>query len=166
LTEINDHDRFMLLAIGEAEKAGQNHEVPIGSVIVAKSGEILSSAGNSTINQADPTAHAEMLAIRHAAYFLGNYRLTGATIYTTIEPCIMCMGAIVHARLERVVYGAADPKWGGAGSLYNFADDVRLNHRVELVSGILEDRCRALIQDFFRRKRQKPPAALDDDPGL
>ncbi|GAB6094175.1 tRNA adenosine(34) deaminase TadA [Desulfatiferula olefinivorans] len=166
MSETIDHERFMLLAIKEAEKAGQNQEVPIGSVIVAKSGEILSSAGNRTINQADPTAHAEMLAIRNAAYFLGNYRLTGATIYTTIEPCIMCMGAIVHARLERVVFGASDPKWGGAGSLFNLADDVRLNHRVELVSGVLEDRCRALIQDFFRHKRQKPPAALDDDPGL
>ncbi|MBU1170604.1 MAG: tRNA adenosine(34) deaminase TadA [Proteobacteria bacterium] len=148
-------DQYMALAIQEAEKAGQNNEVPIGSLIVAKSGEVLSKAGNMTITQSDPTAHAEMLAIRKAAYFIGNYRLTGATLYTTIEPCIMCMGAIVHARLERVVFGADDPKWGGAGSLYNFADDPRLNHRVELISGVLGEECRALIQDFFRNKRGK-----------
>lgn len=155
LTQNMIDDQYMALAIQEAEKAGQNNEVPIGSLIVAKSGEVLSKAGNMTITQSDPTAHAEMLAIRKAAYFIGNYRLTGATLYTTIEPCIMCMGAIVHARLERVVFGADDPKWGGAGSLYNFADDPRLNHRVELISGVLGEECRALIQDFFRNKRGK-----------
>lgn len=153
MTQTCDHNHYMTLALKEAEKAGQNNEVPIGSVIVAKSGEIISSARNMTINQCDPTAHAELLAIRKAAYFSGNYRLVGATIYTTIEPCIMCMGAIVHARLNRVVFGVNDPKWGGAGSLYNFAGDERLNHRVECVSGILEDECRALIQNFFRQKR-------------
>lgn len=145
----------MALAFKEAEKAGQNNEVPIGSVIVAKSGEIISSARNMTINQCDPTAHAEMLAIRKASYFLGNYRLVGATIYTTIEPCIMCMGAIVHARLERIVFGVHDPKWGAAGSLYNFAGDERLNHRLECISGVLESECRALIQNFFRKRRSK-----------
>ena len=146
---------YMRLAILEAEKAGQNNEVPIGSVIVAETGEIISTARNMTISNADPTAHAEMMAIRNAAHFIGNYRLIGATLYTTIEPCIMCMGAIVHARLMRVVYGANDPKWGGAGSLYNFADDSRLNHRVEVASGICADECRELMQDFFRNKRKK-----------
>lgn len=167
MPETMNDEHYMRLAIEEAEKAGQNNEVPIGSLIVAKSGDIISSAGNMTINQADPTAHAEMLAIRKAAFFIENYRLTGATLYTTIEPCIMCMGAIVHARLERVVFGADDPKWGGAGSLYNFADDIRLNHRVELVSGVLRDECRALIQNFFREKRQnKSGSVINEDPGF
>ena len=155
MTQPFDHDHYMRRALKEAEKAGQINEVPIGSVIVAKSGEIISSARNMTINQCDPTAHAEMLAIRKAAYFIGNYRLAGATIYTTIEPCIMCMGAIVHARLERVVFGVHDPKWGAAGSLYDFAGDERLNHRLECVSGVLEHECRALIQNFFRMKRAR-----------
>ena len=150
----NESDlHYMRLALKEAEKAGQNNEVPIGSVIVAKSGEIISSARNKTISQCDPTAHAEILALRKAAFFLGNYRLVGATMFTTIEPCIMCMGAIIHARLDRVVFGAYDPKWGGAGSLYNFTDDLRLNHRIECVSGVLEEECRTLIQNFFRQKR-------------
>ena len=148
-------DDYMRLALKQAEKAGQNDEVPIGSVIVAETGEIISSARNMTISLADPTAHAEMMAIRDAARFLGNYRLTGATLYTTIEPCIMCMGAIIHARLKRVVYGADDPKWGGAGTLYNFAEDFRLNHRVDVVPGVCADECRDLIQVFFRNKRKK-----------
>jgi tRNA(adenine34) deaminase len=99
-------------------------------------------------------SHAEMLAIRKAAHFLGNYRLIEATLYTTIEPCIMCMGAIIHARLNRVVYGAPDPKWGGAGSLYNFSDDDRLNHRISVFSGVCENECRELMQSFFRYKRK------------
>jgi tRNA(adenine34) deaminase len=148
---------YMRLSLSEAEKAGQNNEVPIGSVIVAKTGEVISTAQNMTITCADPTAHAEMLAIRNAARTVGNYRLTGATIYTTMEPCIMCMGAIVHARLLRVVYGAADPKWGGAGSLYHLGQDHRLNHRVEVTGGVLLDECRDLMQNFFRERRKKIP---------
>lgn len=150
-----NHDYYMSLAIKEAEKAGQNNEVPIGCVIVADSGRIISSARNMTITHVDPTAHAELLAIREAATITGNYRIVGATLYATIEPCIMCMGAIVHARLKRVVFGADDLKWGGAGSLYNFADDYRLNHRIEVVSGICADECRTLMQEFFRSKRKK-----------
>lgn len=146
---------YMRLALAEAEKAGQNDEVPIGSLIVAKTGEVVSIARNMTLFLADPTAHAEMLAIRKAAHFLGNYRLIDATLYTTIEPCIMCMGAIIHARIKRVVFGASDPKWGGGGSLYNFAEDSRLNHSVLISSGVCEDECRALIQSFFRCRRKK-----------
>jgi tRNA(adenine34) deaminase len=155
--------RYMAMAIKEAEKAGQNNEVPIGSLIVAKSGEIVSTARNMTIELNDPTAHAEILAIRQASEFLGNYRLTEATLYSTIEPCIMCMGAIVHARLERVVFGAKDPKWGGAGSLYDFSDDPRLNHNVLCTPGVLESQCRALIQNFFRTKRQRN-SGMSNDP--
>jgi len=154
---------YMRMALREAEKAGQSDEVPIGSVIVAKTGEVISSARNMTLGLSDPTAHAELLSMRKAAYLTGNYRLTGATLYTTIEPCIMCMGAVIHARLERVVFGAPDPKWGGAGSLYNFSDDARLNHRVEVTSGVCEKECRDLMQVFFRNKRRKDSGLISWD---
>ncbi len=148
-----EHQYYMQLALSEAEKAGQSDEVPIGSVIVAESGNLISAAGNSTVSNADPTAHAEILAIRKAAENIQNYRLNDATLYTTIEPCIMCMGAIIHARIKCVVFGAYDKKWGGAGSLFNFSDDDRLNHRLEVVPGICADECRILIQTFFKNKR-------------
>ena len=145
----------MKLALNEAKKAGQKAEVPIGAVLVAESGDILSAAHNQPITLADPTAHAEIIALRKAAQKVLNYRLLSTTLYVTIEPCLMCMGAIIHARVAKVVFGARDPKWGAAGSLYNFADDVRLNHRLEIIPGVCHDECRALIQDFFRAKRVK-----------
>jgi tRNA(adenine34) deaminase len=148
-----NHETFMALALEEAKKAGQMGEVPVGAVLVAENGEVLSSAGNRTIAQADPTAHAEVLALRRAATNIRNYRLLNSTLYVTVEPCIMCMGALVHARVLRLVFGADDPKWGAAGSLYNFAQDERLNHRVEVLQGVLEENCRALMQNFFRAKR-------------
>ena len=147
------HLQYMEAAIAEAEKAGQRDEVPIGAVVVDASGDILAAAHNLTISMADPTAHAEILALRQAARRVGNYRLLGTTLYVTVEPCIMCMGAVVHARMDRVVYGAPDPKWGAAGSLYHFAEDSRLNHSLEVIGGVCEDRCRELIQNFFRQKR-------------
>jgi tRNA(adenine34) deaminase len=147
------HMEFMKLALNEAKKAGQKSEVPIGAVLVAESGNILSASHNQTISLADPTAHAEIITLRKAAQKILNYRLLSTTLYVTIEPCIMCMGAIVHARVSRVVFGAHDPKWGAAGSLYNIAHDTRLNHRPEIIPGICEDECRTLIQDFFREKR-------------
>ena len=149
----DNHSKLMKLAIKEAIKAGQNDEVPIGALIVDESGEILSLAHNSPINLSDPTAHAEILALRMAAKKLLNYRLLNTTLYVTVEPCIMCMGAIVHARVSRIVFGTNDPRWGAAGSIYNFANDHRLNHQPELIGGICEDECRRLIQDFFRSKR-------------
>ncbi|MBU4208302.1 MAG: nucleoside deaminase, partial [Proteobacteria bacterium] len=109
----------MQLAINEAIKAGQNDEVPVGAALVAESGKILSLAHNSTINLSDPTAHAEILALRMAAKKLLNYRLLNTTLYVTVEPCIMCMGAIIHARVSRIVFGTNDPRWGAAGSIYN-----------------------------------------------
>jgi tRNA(adenine34) deaminase len=148
-----EHIKFMKLALNQAKKAGQKSEVPIGSILVSESGEILSSSHNQTISLADPTAHAEIITLRKAAQKISNYRLLSTTLYVTIEPCIMCMGAIIHARVSRVVFGAHDPKWGAAGSLYNFAHDTRLNHRPEIISGICENECRTLIQDFFREKR-------------
>jgi len=148
-----NHETFMALALEEAKKAGQIGEVPVGALLVSENGEVLSAAGNRTIAQADPTAHAEILALRRAASGIHNYRLLNTTLYVTIEPCIMCMGALVHARVSRLVYGASDPKWGAAGSLYDFARDERLNHRMEVLKGVLEDACRKRMQDFFRAKR-------------
>ncbi len=148
------HENFMELALNEAKKAGQIGEVPVGAILVSENGEILSAAHNQTIKLADPTAHAEILTLRKAALEINNYRLLNTTLYVTVEPCIMCMGAIVHARISRVVFGAPDPKWGAAGSLYNFAADDRLNHRVDIITGVCAEDCRRLMQDFFRAKRE------------
>jgi tRNA(adenine34) deaminase len=145
--------KFMKLAINEAKKAGQKAEVPVGAVLVAESGDILSLSHNQVITLADPTAHAEILVLRKAAQKVLNYRLLGTTLYVTIEPCIMCMGAIVHARVTRIVFGAEDLKWGAAGSLYNLNEDVRLNHQPEIIQGVCQDECRELMQKFFRSKR-------------
>ena len=144
----------MELALSEAKKAGEKAEVPIGAVLVSQTGNILAESHNQTISLNDPTAHAEILALREAAQKAQNYRLLYTILYVTIEPCVMCMGALVHARISQLVYGAKDPKWGGAGSLYDLASDDRLNHRVKILGGVCEDECRALMQDFFRSKRQ------------
>jgi tRNA(adenine34) deaminase len=143
----------MELALSEAKKAGEKAEVPIGAVLVSQTGDILAASHNQTISLNDPTAHAEILALREAAQKAQNYRLLNTILYVTIEPCVMCVGALVHARISKLVYGAKDPKWGGAGSLYNLADDNRLNHRAEILGGVCEDECRELMQDFFRSKR-------------
>ncbi len=150
---VDNHKYFMDLALEQAEKAGQIGEVPIGAVLVADSGEVLSAAHNRTINQVDPTAHAEILVLRDAAIKNNNYRLLNTSLFVTIEPCMMCMGALIHARVKRVIFGASDPKWGAAGSIYNFSDDLRLNHTIEVIRGIREGDCRKLMQDFFRAKR-------------
>ena len=147
------HEKYMELALDEAKKAGQIGEVPIGAILVAENGEILSAAHNQTLKQVDPTAHAEILALRQAAIITNNYRLLNTSLFVTIEPCVMCMGALVHARVKRIIYGATDPKWGAAGSLYNLAEDFRLNHRLEIIIGVREEQCRELMQAFFRAKR-------------
>jgi tRNA(adenine34) deaminase len=149
----DQHTDFMRLAVKEAEKAGQIDEVPIGALLVSKQGDVLASAHNQTIRQTDPTAHAEILALRHAAAKIGNYRIIGATLYVTIEPCAMCTGALIHARIATLVYGARDPKWGAAGSVYNLAADERFNHQMEIIEGVCETECREIIQAFFRSKR-------------
>lgn len=154
---IKYHVPFMDLAIAQAKKANQLGEIPIGAILVDKQNNILSTAYNQTVGMSDPTAHAEILALRAGGNKLGNYRLLNTTLYVTIEPCLMCMGAIVHARVYRVVFGARDPKWGAVGSLYNFAKDDRLNHRVDVVSGICETACAHLIQRFFQQKREQSP---------
>ena len=150
---IDTDDNYMGVALEEAKKAGQIGEVPIGAILVAENGKVLSIAHNQSIKRVDPTAHAEILALRESAAKLGNYRLLNTSLYVTVEPCMMCMGAIVHARVKRVIYGANDPKWGAAGSLYNFSEDIRLNHRVKIIKGVREEECRELLQAFFRAKR-------------
>jgi len=145
--------QYMDMALEAAEKAGQSGEVPVGAVLVAQSGRILARAHNQTIQRVDPSAHAEILALREGSLKVDNYRLLGTTLYATIEPCLMCMGAILHARLKRLVFGAPDPKWGGAGSLYDFSRDRRLNHRLEIVAGVRKKEAQQLMQDFFHRRR-------------
>jgi tRNA(adenine34) deaminase len=147
------HENFMGMALEEAMRARAIEEVPVGAVLVDASGQVLATAHNETITRCDPTAHAEILALRGAAGRIGNYRLLATAIYVTVEPCVMCMGAIIHARVGRVIYGAPDPKWGALGSIYDFAGDNRFNHRPEIVSGVCADRCRQLMVDFFACRR-------------
>lgn len=143
----------MELALEEARRAAEAEEVPVGALLVSEAGRVLACDRNRTIERCDPTAHAEILVLRKAALLLGNYRLLNTTLYVSVEPCVMCMGALLHARVRRLVYGAADPRWGGAGSICDLSSDPRLNHRVEVVSGVLEEPGRALLQAFFRARR-------------
>jgi len=139
-------------ALLEARKAYELDEVPIGAVVV-KDGEIIGRGHNLRETCKDPTLHAEMVAIRQAAETLGGWRLTGCELYVTVEPCPMCAGAMIQARIDRLIFGAGDPKAGCAGTLYNLLQDSRFNHQVEIVKGILEEECRQIMKDFFRQKR-------------
>ena len=150
-----DDEYYMNLALAEAHKAAELDEVPVGAVIVDKAEKIIGQGYNCPIGTNDPSSHAEINAIRMASQRINNYRLKDTTLYVSIEPCIMCMGAIIHARIKRVVFGACDPKWGAALSLYRLAEDRRLNHHPEIVSGVLEDQAKTLIKTFFIRKRSK-----------
>jgi len=149
-----DDVKYMRQALEQARMAGRKGEVPVGAVLVDKKGQILARAGNMSMKQCDPTAHAEILALRQGAKKIGNYRLTGTTLYVTIEPCSMCAGAILLARVKRLVYGARDPKTGACGTLYNIVQDTRLNHCLEISQGILAEECRSLIQAFFQKRRK------------
>jgi len=142
-------------AIKEAKGGWLNGEVPVGALLISQSDEILVRDHNRCISLNDPTAHAEILVIRQAAQKLKNYRLNGVTIVVTIEPCPMCMGAIMNARLDTLVFGAFDPKYGAAGSVYNLPDDERLNHKITIISRIMEQECRDLMQGFFRERRHE-----------
>jgi tRNA(adenine34) deaminase len=144
---------FMRDALAEARRGAASGEVPVGAVVVLRD-QVVGRAHNAPIALVDPTGHAEILALRAAAATVGNYRLTGAALYATVEPCAMCCGAIVNARLARVVYGARDPKAGAVESLYRLLDDARLNHRVETVGGVLADESAALMRGFFDRRRR------------
>jgi len=145
------HEGFMRLALAEARKARDQGEVPVGAVLV-REGSVLASAFNEPISRRDPTAHAEVLALREGARKLGNYRLTDTTMYVTLEPCLMCVGALVSARVSELVFGAPEPKWGAIHSLLTL-EDLRLNHRFATTAGVLEEECRALIREFFRFRR-------------
>lgn len=148
-------EEFMRLALVEAEQARAEGEVPIGAIVVID-GEVKGRGHNAVIQNSDPTAHAEIMALRDAAKAVSNYRLINATIYSTIEPCAMCAGAIIHARIARLVYGAPDEKAGAVDSHFAICSTDFLNHRVMVEKGMLEADCRQVIQSFFRRKREKP----------
>jgi tRNA(adenine34) deaminase len=147
------HIKFMKLALSEANKAWLKDEVPIGAVLVDKNTDLISAAHNQTITLKDPTAHAEILVLRSAAEKIGNYRLLNTTLYVTVEPCMMCMGAVIHSRVSCVVFGTKDPNWGAAGSLYNLSNDFRLNHQPEIIKGICQSECKRLMTDFFKSRR-------------
>jgi len=147
------HEAFMRRALDQARRARDSGEVPVGAVVVI-GGAVAGEGYNQPIGATDPTAHAEIMALRAAARAAGNYRLTGATVYVTVEPCLMCLGALVNARVATVVYGAAEPKWGALGSLMDAAR-LRSNHRFAVVSAVLEPDCRELMVEFFKLRR--PP---------
>jgi len=149
---VDAHESFMREALAEAARAMDAGEVPVGAVVVLD-GQVVGRGFNQPITATDPTAHAEIVALRDAAGAVANYRLTGSTLYVTIEPCLMCVGAMVHARVGTVVYGALEPKAGALVSSCQAHENPALNHRVEAVGGVLADDCRALIQEFFQRRR-------------
>lgn len=148
-----DDEKYMRLAIEQAEIAGRIGEVPIGAVITDKSQKIISTAHNLRESTNDPTAHAEIIAIKRAGEKLGSWRLDGATIYVTVEPCVMCIGAIVLARIRRLVFGARDPKAGAVVSLYAIGSDNKLNHKIEYTEGVSVNDCSNLLKDFFKSLR-------------
>lgn len=147
-----DDEHFMGLALDLAREAGAAGEVPVGALIVLE-GEVVGRGFNQPIGRHDPTAHAEIMALRDAATRLGNYRLPGCTLYVTLEPCAMCAGAIMHARMERVVFGARDPKTGAAGSVIDLFAESRLNHHTTIVGGVLGESCGSLLSGFFAVRR-------------
>lgn len=152
---VDDDATYMALALEQARMAAAEGEVPIGAVIVCD-GVVVSHGRNARETAADPTAHAELLAVREASVRLGRWRLTGCTLYVTLEPCPMCAGALVNARIDRLVFGAADPKAGAVGTLYDLSTDLRLNHRFDVTSGVLEEECGQVLKDFFRELRTAP----------
>lgn len=146
----------MVRALELAQGAAELGESPVGAVIV-QDGKIVGEGHNLVETEKDPTAHAELIALRHAAKTSGDWRLLRSTVYVTLEPCIMCAGALLHARVHRVVYGARDNRWGAVGSLFDFSHDPRINHKIEVVSGIMENEAAQLLQGFFGKLREKVP---------
>ena len=149
---INNDVEFMQVALNLAQQAALMGEVPVGAIVV-KDGVIIGRGSNTPIGLHDPTAHAEIIAMREAAAYLGNYRLVDCTLYVTLEPCAMCSGAMQHARIEKLVYGASDPKTGACGSVINLMAEPKLNHHTEVLGGILAVECGALLSDFFKQRR-------------
>ena len=144
--------QFMQQALDQAKLAAMAGEVPVGAVLV-RDGKIISRGFNQPISNSDPSAHAEMMALRAAAHIESNYRLPGTTLYVTLEPCLMCAGAMLHARVERVVFGAADPKTGAAGSVLNVFSEKQINHQTQVEGGIMSDECGQILRDFFKGRR-------------
>ena len=155
------HEHFMRQALEQARRAAGCGEVPVGAVVV-KDGQVIGRGHNSPLSAQDPTAHAEVLALREAARTLGNYRLEGCTLYVTLEPCTMCSGAMLHARLDRVVFGAADPRTGAAGSVLNLFAQAQLNHQTAVTGGVLAEACGQLLRDFFKPRRTNPDPVRED----
>jgi tRNA(adenine34) deaminase len=151
---MSKHEKWMQRAFDLAKKAEAQDEVPVGAVIVLND-QIIGEGWNQPISSDDPTAHAEIMALRDAGKKIGNYRLPNTTLYVTLEPCTMCAGAIIHARLSRLVYAVDDPKTGACGSVFNLLQTDKLNHKVEIEKGVMEEECRSLIQSFFKEKRAK-----------
>jgi len=147
--------RWMRQALAEALKARERGEVPIGACVVTGDERLMASAGNRTRTDCDPTAHAEIVALREAARRLSNYRMTDAVVYSTIEPCAMCAGALIQARVKRLVYGARDERFGAVETRFRICDSGSLNHRMEITSGVLEEECRAIMQEFFQARRSE-----------
>jgi tRNA(adenine34) deaminase len=143
---------FMAAALELAQIAAQMRETPVGAIVV-RNGKIIGKGYNRVEIDEDPTAHAEILALREAARTSGDWRLSGATIYVTLEPCIMCAAALIHARVKRLVYGARDERWGGVGSLFDFSHDPRINHELEVTSGVMKEQAAELLQEFYKRLR-------------
>ena len=152
MTQTELDQQYMLMAIEQAQLAAQSGEVPVGAVLV-RDGQVISRAFNKPIANHDPSAHAEMLALREAALAEENYRIPGSTLYVTLEPCAMCSGAILHARIDRVVYGAQDPKTGAAGSVLDIFSSKQINHQTSVEGGIMSEECGQLLRDFFKGRR-------------
>jgi len=152
-------DSYIQQAMTQARLAAEAGEVPVGAIVVYE-GVIIASGRNSVLRDLDPTAHAEIVALRAAARHLQNYRLTGCELYTTLEPCAMCAGAIIHARISRLIYGAPDPKAGAAGSVLDVINHPQLNHQLQVTSGVLAGECGELLRAFFRERRQTPSAEV------
>lgn len=152
-----EHEKFMRLALRQARRAETEGEVPVGAVVVYD-GQVIARAHNRPVTLHDPTAHAEILTLRRAAKKLGNYRLSGCSLYVTIEPCAMCAGAIVHARVEQLIFGARDPKAGACGSALKVLNHRRLNHQVQVVRGVLAEETALIMSEFFRRRREQSKA--------
>ncbi len=152
-----NHSEFMALALEQAQLAYALGEVPVGAVAVDSLGKVLGKGYNRTITDSDPTAHAEIMALRQCGRDLHNYRLPGITLYVTLEPCIMCMGAITHARVNQVVYGAADPKTGACGSVIAVQENRQINHHTVIVSGVMKNECGQLLRRFFQERRKSTP---------
>ena len=158
---MTDHE-YMQEALSLAKQAGYAGEVPVGAVVV-KDGEIIGRGHNSPIGEHDPTAHAEIQAMRQAAEKLGNYRLIGCQLYVTLEPCVMCTGAMQHARIAKLVFGASDPKTGACGSVVDLMDEPQLNHHTQVVGGVMAEECGGLLSQFFVERRKKSRIVLPDE---